>query len=399
MRILRILLDAPLDPSHAFAWASFDGNGRWLGSGRDAPANWPAADRREAVVDADSTRIVVMGLPPLPRERLVAAATFALEERIATPPDAASVVVGERDASGRVRTIVLPREIADALATAVPPFARAIAEAELVATPDGWHWCESERVAFVRTHEGEAFAVSRASEATLPPELALALAQARREGRAPRSVVADREASPALLDDWQAQTGIAFTAGDPWRWEAAQASLFDGATDLMPSLARRRDATAPSGRIPFAFAAGVAALALAVHVLAAAGTWAWQRMSLAQLRGTQVDIAQRAGVTDATPDTAAAALARRHAQARHRAALPAPDDAMPLLARAAPAIAALPSNALKTAAWSGGAWTLELGPLDDAAVTAFSERLSAAGVTALHARTAAGIRARVAAAP
>jgi hypothetical protein len=399
MRILRILLDAPLDPSRAFGWALFDGNGRWLGSGRDPPSGWPAADRREAVVDAESARIVVLALPPLPRERLVAAATFALEDRIATSPDDAALVVGERDASGRVATIVLPREVADTLVNAVPPFARAIAEAELVGTPDGWHWCESERTAFVRTHEGEAFAVSHATGDGLPPELALALGQARREGRAPRSVVADREATPALLDGWQAQTGIAFVAGDPWRWENAPAPAFDAATDLLTSLARRREPPARSARMPFALSAAVAATAIVLHVVAGLGTWAWQRFSLAQLRGTQVDIAQRAGAKDVTPENAAAALARVHAQARHRASLPAPVDAMPLLARAAPALAALPPNALKTAGWSGGAWTLELGPLDDAATLAFIQRLNAAGVTALHARTAAGVRARIAPAP
>ncbi len=88
-------------------------------------------------------------------------------------------------------------------------------------------------------------------------------------------------------------------------------------------------------------------------------------------------------------------LQRLHADARHRAGLDAPNDAMPLLARAAPALAALPSGALRTATWTGGAWTLELAPLDEATLSGFMQRIDAAGLSSLHAKTASGLRARV----
>ena len=57
-----------------------------------------------------------------------------------------------------------------------------------------------------------------------------------------------------------------------------------------------------------------------------------------------------AGVADAVDAGGrAAALARRDAELRHRAGLPAPADALPLLARAAPALAVLPPRRVKSA--------------------------------------------------
>jgi hypothetical protein len=72
---------------------------------------------------------------------------------------------------------------------------------------------------------------------------------------------------------------------------------------------------------------------------------------------------------------------------------------MPVLARAAPALAALPAGALKTATWSGGAWTLDFVPMDDAILAGLSVRLSNAGLAVLHARTASGVRARIGLSP
>ncbi len=61
-------------------------------------------------------------------------------------------------------------------------------------------------------------------------------------------------------------------------------------------------------------------------------------------------------VSPATDDPAVA-ITRRYAEARHRAGLAAPADALPLLARAAPALAALPAGVLRTAAYSR--WPLD----------------------------------------
>jgi hypothetical protein len=92
-------------------------------------------------------------------------------------------------------------------------------------------------------------------------------------------------------------------------------------------------------------------------------------------------------------------IARVHAEVRHRAGRSAPNDAMPLLARAAPALAALPPGALRTATYAQGAWTIDLGQVDDAAMSALRDRAASVGLSVVHAPTPSGVRARIGAAP
>jgi hypothetical protein len=79
---------------------------------------------------------------------------------------------------------------------------------------------------------------------------------------------------------------------------------------------------------------------------------------------------------------------------RHAQGLTAPDDALPLLARAAPALAVLPTGTVKSASFADGHWTLDLAGADAAAVGDFDARMRAAGVPALVATSAAGTRVR-----
>lgn len=399
MRMLRVLLSAAPDAARAEAWALFDADGRLLDQGRDLPARWPASDGREAVLACDAVRVVALRLPPLPRDRLIAAATYALEDRLAAPADDAVVAVGERDPDGRMTAIIAARELIDALASAMPPFSRVVAEPELAPAPAGWRWCASERGGFVRTDEGGAFPVGAASEGRLPGELAHALAESARNGWGPSRVSVETGADPSVHERWTREMGVPFIAGTRWRWEAAPSNAFSSATDI---LAARPRPTVPGdarsgGR--FAFALTVAALALGLHVAAAVGTWIWQRVALASARQGLVDVALQAGVRDAVAENAAAAVAARHVDARHRAGLAAPNDAMPLLARAAPALAALPAGTLRSATWAAGAWTLDLAAVDEPALAAFVQRVGSSGLQALHARTASGLRARISEAP
>jgi hypothetical protein len=93
------------------------------------------------------------------------------------------------------------------------------------------------------------------------------------------------------------------------------------------------------------------------------------------------------------------AIAHQHALARHRALQSAPTDALPLLARAAPALGSLPAGALRSARFAGDAWTVELAKVDPSTVTQLEHRLADAGVDALAAPTAAGTRMRLSLAP
>ena len=68
---------------------------------------------------------------------------------------------------------------------------------------------------------------------------------------------------------------------------------------------------------------------------------------------------------------------------------------MPLLARAAPALRALPSGSVKTATYADGHWTLDLARTEPKAVDDLDAGLRQAGVPALVATTAAGVRLRL----
>jgi len=111
-------------------------------------------------------------------------------------------------------------------------------------------------------------------------------------------------------------------------------------------------------------------------------------------------LAQAGGLPDAvTPEAATRALVRRNVEQKRRAGLAAPSDAVPLLARAASALSALPRGALKSATYTDGAWTLELGPIEQPRLAALDGALHTAGIDALQAKTAAGYRMRLTAPP
>ena len=135
--------------------------------------------------------------------------------------------------------------------------------------------------------------------------------------------------------------------------------------------------------------------ALAFGALAGAGTWAYDGIDAWRDERAAIALARDVGVRAQDFAGAITAIATRYAETRHVAGLAAPDDALPLLARAAPALAALPPGKWKRATYAGGAWTFEFAALDDVARDALLARLAAAGVTALAATNPGGVRVRI----
>jgi len=401
MTVLRVLLSAPPAANRAEAWARSDDGGRVVERGVDTPDRWPAASRREAVLAAGLVRVIALALPPMSPARLASAAAYALEDRLAATGAAAAIGVSAPRADGSVLAAVTAQATLDAVAAHATRFARIVAEPALAPVSSGWTWCASGASGgFVRTADGSAFAVGAApAGGVLPPELVAALAQAPRGGGAPASVVVTQPCTDALLAQWRASTGVAFERGEPWRWDDAPESAYAAAPDLL----RAPEIAAPARGAALRLwkpAAAIALAAVALHVVATIAQWSWLRIDAWRSGERIVALAQGAGVADAaTPDAALRALARRDAELRHRAGLAAASDAVPLLARAAPALATLPAAAVKSATFADGAWTFELATLDDAARAALDRRMQDNGLTALQARTAAGARMRVTPAP
>ena len=407
---LRILLhgrDAAGEPA---SWALYDSSGACVSTGRDPPQRWPRADTLEAVIAASQVRVACVALPPIPAARVAAAARFALEDRVAGPPESHWLAASAQRPDGRVAVVIVARALVAGLRSRIAdlgvalPLTRALAEPELASAGAGACWCmPAEHDAgggFVRFADGSAFPVDAIPpDGALPPELRLAVANAARDGAAPAQVRVDAAVADAALARWRQETGVPFVRGTPWQWHAAGADAFARATNLLqgemaPIPAPPRGARARS-LMP---ALWIAVAALALHVTATLGDWAWWRIDAWRVARAWTAVATAAGVPAAaasTPVAARTALATRYAESLHAQGLPAPDDALPLLARAAPALAALPAGVLKAATYADGHWTLDLQRADPSVIRELDGRLKAAGAPALIATTPAGTRVRV----
>jgi type II secretion system protein L len=398
---LRVLVDDPPEAGRELAWALFDATGRLTRSGRGTPSAWPAAERREAVIAARHGRIVTLTLPPLPPGRAEAAARFALEDQLADAPDENHVALGN---GGQV-VIVSSNWMAAFVAASQRldlVWDRAVLESNLALVPArGWRWCAASvaQAGFVRTQRGTTIAVGPAQPDGPPAELALALA--RRSNDTPQTIRVDAEgALPALLDKARAETGIEFVAGTPWRWAEAVPGAFAGAIDL---LCGRFDAKAARPALAWRPllrpALWIAVIALGIHVAATLGQWIWLRWESASV-GREVSALAAVAVPDFAASTAAGtspavALARRERDLRHRAGQVAADDFLPLLARAAPALAALPSAAIRSMSYADGHLLLDLQKIDAGEPERLQRELQRAGLVAIAAPTATGARLRV----
>jgi len=394
--VLRILLSDPPVADRADAWALFSSDGTRLREGRDVPSAWPAAQRREAVIAASRARLITLNLPPLPPERLNDAVAYALEDQLAATDDPPRIAASVQAADGRVHAAVAGRALIDALA---PMFERVVPEAAL--TPDDGTWTLYASAAgdgFVRTPSG-AFAVTL-DEQVFPAELAAALAQARRAGAAPETLRAALQADRIVLARYAEAAGVPLRVAPAWRWSYASEERFAAAPDWRAPLRAGAAAERSSLVQWFRPAIAIAGLALALHVGATFVQWITYRVEDWRVGRATVALARDAGVGDATtPAAATSALVRQHAEARHRAGLLAPGDALPLLAQATPALAELPPGTLKSAVYGDGAWTLDLAKVDAARLARIDRALTDQGVAVLQAETAAGTRLRLTSTP
>jgi type II secretion system protein L len=400
MTVLRVLLTAAPAVDRAEAWALFDADGRCLRTGHDLPAARPKADRLEVVLAAAQVRVACITLPPLPTSRVADAARFAFEDQLAGPDGTHHVAVSAQARDGGIRVAVASRSLLASIAERSHGVARILAEPELALPAANWTWCAraSDAAGFVCRPDGSAFPVDTPPpDGGLPSELTLALAQARRGGSAPSCIRVDAPIAVSSLSRWQRETGVDFQPGSPWRWEAAPPAAFADALDLLPAFPVAPAASRTGLARLFAPALALAAAALFIHVVATVGEWGSLRYGAWRTERDWIAVAAAAGVPpDASPSPAAArtALVRRYAALRHAQGLAAPNDALPLLARATPALTALPAGAVKSATYADGHWTLDLLRPDAATIADFDARLRAAGVPALVVSSATGTRIR-----
>lgn len=392
MSTIRVLLNAAPEAGRADVWALFDENERVVQSGRGKPDAWPVAERREAVLAAACVRIVGLRLPPIPADRVAAAVSFALEDQLAGPADEQHIAVSMQQSDGTVEAIVANRGLVAALAA---QFDRVLAEPALAPRPKvrRWIWYTSGAGGgFVRKPDGSAFATSE--HRGVPAELSLALDHAVRASSAPVEVATAFAIDATTQAAFARHAGVAFVPTDAWRWDAAGSAAFAAGTDMRQGeFARATPEIVRGSARLFRLAATIAALAIVLHIAASIGEWVALGVADWRAKSALSSLAGDAGV--AGTDDPGMAIARHYANARHRAGLTAPADALPLLARAAPALAALPAGVLKTATYADGRWTFDLAKSDVSATARLERQLAGAGLATLQAANASGVRMRV----
>jgi len=395
--MLRVFLPASPRADRADRWIRVN-DGRVVARGQDVPSRWPADAAIEAVLAADQVRVIALAPPPMPRERLRRAVRYALEDRIATPLDESAIAIAESRDGTCVVAVASAALIRETTAQQ-RRFQRIVPESALVPQADGWTWCASSAGdGFVRRHDGSAFAVQATDDTgSLPPELAAALAQAKRANDAPASVHVAFAVERSRFAQWTQASGVSFTSTPAWQWEQAGETAFASAPDFLRDASQQAaQAARASAWRPLRPAIVLAALALALYLGGLVVQWSWLGFERWRLAAALVDTAKAAQLPDApNADAAAQAIARQYTAARHRASQSAPTDALPLLARAAPALSALPAGALRSARYAGDAWTVDLVKLDASTLSRLERRLGDAGLDALAAPAAGGTRMRL----
>lgn len=410
--VLRVRLVDPLTSDGLCDWVLCDASGKVLQHRADTYHRWPAATRREVIIAASRVRIASVRLPRMPESRLPAAASFAIEEQLAGPIEAHYLAIGKQREDGSVRIAIVNREWFEALASSVKAaglaFSRVLAEPDLAPTfEQEWIWCARtpDSPGFVRLPNGASINIGAANasrddsgDATLPPELSLALQHTAKE--IPKAV---RVAVPSVSEEQVAQwsTTIPFRVVKPWRWEEAST----GSADLIDlQFEHPADANLGSGGIganrqdglralkPAAF---IAALALFIHVGATVGEWSLLQLKAGRLNREMAAIAQRAGV-EATGNGASTSslVAARHSELRHQAGLSAPDDFLPMLGRAAPVLPLLPAGTVRTLSYADKHILLDLKPIDAVKLATIQRDLTRLNLPNLAAPAASGPRLR-----
>ena len=398
MSTLRIRLASPSDPDAPSPWWRTDSAGRVSDRGVGAPTAWPPADRTELMLGADTVRIVALSLPPVPEARRPAAVAYALEDQLAERAEDLRIFAPAPRPGRPVVARVVDRSTLEWIAARVPPIGRVIAEPDLVDDDGMWHWCaDAQGRGFVRRDDGSAFATGASGGAgRLPAELEAALAEAARRGRVPDPVIVD---ATVPVDGLMHASGARFVAGIPWAPEQRPDAAWSRAPDLLAAPRDGAQDARPAGGRAFVPAIAWLVAALAVQVVATLALAAQEWVVVWRTDREVVEVARASGIDAPDATAAAAALARRAAQAAHGAGRSTDADLLPLLARASPVLAALPSGGVRRIAYADGRLTADLAGVDDGRANRLVRELSQAGLKPMSAPIAGGARVAVSAGP
>ena len=312
------------------------------------------------------------------RAKTPAALAYAAEEQTVADAESQRVTwLGKRegaDALAIVDRALLDRAIQTLQASGIAQ-CDVYCETLLVPRAEGeWSVAWDGVEGFVRTGEIEGAAMDRGDAAMPPLSLRLALEEARSTGVVPQCIAVygtDDDVAPDV-HAWARELGVAVRSAGLWDWrDAALARVARVASE-------GRSLALPLAR--FRTAAWIAGAALALHAGALAIDWARLAREESVLEHS-METRFRAVFPEAVAVVDPALQMRRKlAEARHAANQSDAADFLPVIARVADAMKALPAGTLREAAYESGRLKLRLAPMADAALQSLVARLREAGM-------------------
>lgn len=352
-----------------------------VGALSDAPKH---ASRVELVVPASDVTITRTQLPPAVRRGAGKALAYAVEDDMLGDPDGHHAcwlgLAGTADVLAVMDRATLIETVA-AFERAGLSVDEAYCETLLLPRRAGeWSVYWDGHEGFVRTGDIEGAATDAGDARTPPMALHLMLKEAAAESAQPEALAVyapTRDAAPDFAA-WQSALGLPVRVAGEWNWRRATAARH--ARLALGRRSRRMDELVKRLRP----AAGIAAAALLLHVGALAVDWSLLAAEQRALRSA-MEQRFRAAFPEAVAVTdPALQMRRRLAEVRHAAGMIDPDDFLPALARAAPAVMSLPQGSLRAFSYEAGTLSVHLTGVDETTLRAVVTQLGAAGVTVVR---------------
>ncbi|EIL88498.1 general secretion pathway L [Rhodanobacter fulvus Jip2] len=378
MNLLRIFCSLSAVPVSC-RWVLFNDAGAHPGVGALAQLPQGAA-RIELVLAASDVLLVSARLPSTGNRRSAALLAYAVEERLASDPDAAQVsILGRRDGEDVLAVVDRLRLQAwrDALAAAGITVDSVHCETLMLPLQHGeWSLCWNGQEGHVRIGEFEGGATDCGDRHTPPLALQQWLAEARAHAIVPTTIALYLTAPAAKpdLEAWQSELGVSLRIAVAQDWHTT-------AVPVGARLDQRRRRWYPSAAMVVRWRpiGWMLLVALLLHSAALLG----DRMRLAseqqQLR-QQMEARFRALFPDAVAVADPVLQMRRQlTRARHAANQPDAGDFPIMLGKVSAVLAAAPTAPLHALSYENGRMTLEWTALDDVLARRTQQLLMDAG--------------------
>ena len=339
------------------------------------------ADRVQLVIPAAQVLITRANLPQGAQRRAGSVLAFAVEEASAAEPEANQVSWLGTTAGADALAVVDKQGLKrwrDALEAVGLRSYEVHSEILLLPRSIGeWSLAWDGGEGFVRSGEFEGAATDGGDHASPPLSLRIMLEEAHLRGARPEAIAVYVTAPGSAPDlaAWQRDLETPLHVVGVWDWRTApeQAGISLGQE-------RRRWRISPAALASLRPAAWIAGAALAIHGAALIGDWVLLGSEQRAVRG-QMEARFRSVFPDAVAVADPALQMRRQlAAAHHRAGVPDGGDFAPMIEKVAIGLKDLPAGGLRTVSYDGGRMTLELAPIEAAALRRTVARLGQTGL-------------------